>query len=342
MKTNQLSNIQKTLLVLSGMMLIGALFIPLWRIDLTAPQYPEGLTLLIYPHKLAGNVAIINDLNHYIGMKYLYTKNFIEFTLLPYLIGFFAFLSFLVLFINRKRWLNILFLAFLAFGIIAIVDFHRWEYNYGHHLDPNAAIKIPGMTYDPPLLGYKQLLNFTAYSMPHWGGFLFFGSGVVLLMASLFPYFQKKEKNKISVPKKSLGLAAMLLMLFMLGCSDGPKPIVMGKDNCDYCGMTFVDGHFGAEIITQKGKIYKFDDLHCLAQFRKEKIDIRQIKEVYLVNFDAPHNFIKASDAHLLKSDGLHSPMDGKVAAFQNKNQLQIVENKVHGEQISLQQLYAE
>ncbi len=62
----------------------------MWRIDLVAPQYPEGLMLLIYPDKLAGNVDIINGLNHYIGMKTLHTEDFIEFTILPYIIIFFA------------------------------------------------------------------------------------------------------------------------------------------------------------------------------------------------------------------------------------------------------------
>ena len=59
------------------------LFVPLWQIQLSAPQYPEGLNLLIYPSKLGGNVDIINGLNHYIGMKTLHTQDFREFTALP-------------------------------------------------------------------------------------------------------------------------------------------------------------------------------------------------------------------------------------------------------------------
>ena len=58
----------------------------MWRIELNAPQYPEGLIMLIYPNKLGGNVDIINGLNHYIGMKTLHTEDFIEFTLLPVII----------------------------------------------------------------------------------------------------------------------------------------------------------------------------------------------------------------------------------------------------------------
>ena len=63
---------------------------PLWQIQLNAPQYPEGLVLKMYPHKLGGSVDIINGLNHYIGMKTLHTKDFIEFTVLPFIIVFFS------------------------------------------------------------------------------------------------------------------------------------------------------------------------------------------------------------------------------------------------------------
>lgn len=67
----------------------------------------------------------------------------------------------------------------VLFSILALVDFYRWEYAYGHNLDPHAAIQVPGMTYQPPLIGYKQLLNFGAYSYPHGGGW-FYIAGVSL------------------------------------------------------------------------------------------------------------------------------------------------------------------
>ena len=78
------------LLLLCGIGLIWVLFTPMWRIDLDAPQYPEGLRMLIYANKLAGNIDIINGLNHYIGMKTLHTDDFIEFKVLPGFIIFFA------------------------------------------------------------------------------------------------------------------------------------------------------------------------------------------------------------------------------------------------------------
>jgi copper chaperone NosL len=65
--------------------------------------------------------------------------------------------------------------VFLVSAIAGLVDFYRWEYSYGHNLDPGAAIKVPGMTYQPPLIGSTKLLNFTAHSWPGPGGWIAIG-----------------------------------------------------------------------------------------------------------------------------------------------------------------------
>lgn len=189
-----LSILTKAITFVCGLLLIVVLFVPLWRIELSAPQYPEGLVMKMYPNKLAGNVDIINGLNHYIGMKTLHTEDFLEFTLLPYIIVFFSVCCMLVsLFVKKRKWLIALLIMFILFGVIAMIDFWRWEYNYGHHLNPNAAIIVPGMAYQPPLLGYKKLLNFGAYSVPDTGGWIFIGVGLLLLTAVLVE-FKKKSK----------------------------------------------------------------------------------------------------------------------------------------------------
>lgn len=337
MKENKLSKIQRFLIFISGLMLITVLFVPLWKIDLVAPQYPEGLTLMMYPHKLGGNVEIINGLNHYIGMRTLHTRDFIEFTILPYLIGFFAAFCFLVFAINRKGGLTALLISFAAFGIISMFDFYRWEYNYGHNLDPAAPIQVPGMSYTPPLIGYKQLLNFEAYSIPHIGGILFFSVGILLLIAYILPRFFKK---RIPMNAKTIAASATVAMFFLAGCNSGPAPIRLGQDSCDFCKMAIADKNFGAEIITNKGKVYKFDDTHCLAAFRAEKIDSNIVRDVYLVNFDDPHNFIKAGEALLIRSDEIHSPMGGNTAALDKEDAAKALQSKVNGERISLQELY--
>ena len=321
MKNFRLNKWVKILLVVCSIGLIAVLFVPMWRIELSAPQYPEGLVLKIYPHKLGGNVDIINGLNHYIGMKTLHTKDFIEFTILPFIIGFFAALSLVVMVLNRKNWLIFLLTLFVIFGVVAMLDFYRWEYNYGHDLNPEAAIQIPGMAYQPPLIGYKQLLNFGAYSVPDTGGIIFICVGCLLVIAIIIQVISLRKNKANRIPSKTgSGILAIFVLMFLTSCTTGPQPIKIGTDSCSYCKMTISDNRFGAELITGKGRMYKFDDIHCLVSFYKSVLSNKEsVQNIYFVNFEAPHNFILASKAYLLKSDEFRTPMAGNIAAFEKK-----------------------
>ena len=140
--------------------------------------------------------------------------------------------------------------------------------------------------------------------------------------------------------KKSILSIFVVLLLGMISCNSGPQPIRLGTDACDFCKMSIADRNFGAEIITNKGKVYKFDDTHCFATFRKKNIDSNIVKHVYFVNFLDPHNFIDADHVFLLESNDLHSPMGGNTAAFDSKEKLKITQQKVDGKEITLQELY--
>ena len=79
-----------------------------------------------------------------------------------------------------RRFMLYTWVGLFAVGALAgLADFYRWGYDYGHHLDPEAIIKIPGMSYQPPLIGGKQLLNFHATSWPASGGWILVLSLVV-------------------------------------------------------------------------------------------------------------------------------------------------------------------
>jgi len=195
METTKLALVSKILLFIIAGLFIGSLFVPMWQIDLDAPQYPEGLVLKLHANKIGGDVEIINGLNHYIGMATLHTENFIEFKILPYIVGAFSLISILLIFINNRKFVLAFFATFVLFVILAGLDFYRWNYEYGHNLDPNAAIKVPGMAYQPPLIGYKQLLNFGAYSIPDIGGWMLIGAGVMLfyIVFKEFNLFKRKQ-----------------------------------------------------------------------------------------------------------------------------------------------------
>lgn len=194
MKNLKISMLSKVLLFVVAALFIGSLFVPLWQIELQAPQYPEGLVLQLHANKIGGNVDIINGLNHYIGMATLHTENFFEFSVLPYVFGAFALVSLLLIFIAKRKAILIYFISYVVFIVLAAIDFYRWNYEYGHNLNPDAAIKVPGMSYQPPLIGYKQLLNFAAYSIPDIGGWM-------LTLAALLLFFILIKEYKFNTKK---------------------------------------------------------------------------------------------------------------------------------------------
>jgi copper chaperone NosL len=310
--TPRLTILSRALLVVAALSLCISIFVPIWKIDLDAPQYPEGLRLLIYADKLGGNVDIINGLNHYIGMKTLHAEEFVEFIVLPWIIGAFAILCLIAAIIAKRKFLVLLFVLFALFGVVAMYDFWRWEYDYGHNLDPNAAIIVPGQAYQPPLIGFKQLLNFGAYSVPALGGWLFVASGLLMLAC----IFLEKKYNKKNM-MRSTAVTALLLLL-LPGCgSNGPEPIRLNTDNCDYCKMTISDARFAAELVTAKGRAYKFDDLSCLVSYIRENEKAGDSRQ-YVCDYNNPGTLIEAAGASYVRGGSISSPMGGNTAALSN------------------------
>lgn len=164
---------------------------PIWRIDLWAPQYPEGLTLQIFHDSFTGNVDQINNLNHYIGMATIHDDMFPEFEIMRYAIGLLILWGLGAAIIGRRWALGTWLITLFAFVLWAMWDMYSWGYKYGHELDPHAAIKVEGMAYQPPLFGHKTLLNFEAWSFPDVGGYVLFGAiliaGLVFLREWLKP-----------------------------------------------------------------------------------------------------------------------------------------------------------
>lgn len=185
-----MSSISRILLAVAALLLLVALRTPIWRIQLVAPQYPEGLGMQIHANTVHGqsehDLDNINELNHYIGMKVIRADAIPELRVIPWILGGLALFGVIAAATGKRvlgwTWLGL----FLTAGVIGMVDFWRWEYDYGHHLDmEHAIIKVPGMTYQPPLIGSKQLLNFTAISWPDVGGIVLgvsFVLGVVALV----------------------------------------------------------------------------------------------------------------------------------------------------------------
>ncbi len=183
-------------------LLVIAYFVPMWFIDLEAPQYPEGLGMKIWLNKMSGDLNTINNLNHYIGMKKIYPESIPELKIMPVLLAILIVWGFIVSFVGKKWLLTVYMILFITLGTTGGIDFYLWGYDYGHNLDPRAAIKVPGMSYQPPVLGSKKLLNFTAHSYPDIGGTIIIGCGLLLAVLLVIELMKNKTKSSFETKKE--------------------------------------------------------------------------------------------------------------------------------------------
>jgi len=174
--------------------MVATFFVPLWRVNLHAPQYPEGIGMLIRLHTVTGikpqDLNNINGLNHYIGMKPIVPDAIPDLKVMPWIVGALIVTGLLVAWSARRGalvgWVGV----FAALLLAGLIDFWRWEYMYGHDLAADAIISVPGMSYQPPLIGTKQLLNFVASSWPDVGAIVL-GVAFALGCCALFLTFRR-------------------------------------------------------------------------------------------------------------------------------------------------------
>ncbi|HMQ07497.1 MAG TPA: hypothetical protein PKC30_09365 [Saprospiraceae bacterium] len=188
----KITPLSRVLLLVASLLLVILYYVPFWEILMWAPQYPEGLTMKIWLNRFSGDVEIINGLNHYIGMKHIKTEMFKEFEIMPQVVAGIIALGLLSVIWGRRAGVWIFLIVMMIAGITGLVDFWLWGYDYGHNLDPKAAIKVPGMAYQPPLIGTKTLLNFVAYSGPDTGGWIVVATGVITMFVLVFENYKER------------------------------------------------------------------------------------------------------------------------------------------------------
>lgn len=189
------------IIMMTGAVFLLALFVfPLWNITLEAPQYPDPIGMNIWINKITdaepNDIKNINLMNHYVGMKHI-PEHLPEFDIFPYFVIGMSLLGLIFGFIGNRKLYLLWFIIMIVLGSIGMYDFYLWEYDYGHNLDPTAAIKFTDadgnpMAYQPPLIGNKTILNFVAKSWPKTGAYLMF-TGMFLAVIAFF--VDKKDKG---------------------------------------------------------------------------------------------------------------------------------------------------
>ena len=299
--------------------LLGSLFfLPMWNITLEAPQYPEPIGMNIFINKFEGahenDIKNINIMNHYVGMKEI-PEVIPEFELFPLFVGGLILFGLIAAFIGNKQLYLTWTIVTVILGSIAFYDFYLWEYDYGHNLKENAAIKFTDaqgepMAYQPPLIGNKVILNFRALSWPRAGAYLMFlGLGL-----SVWAFVSEKKKQSLGINSHA---AAIGLMLLLISCKASPDPIQYGMDACHYCRMTIVDKQHAAELVSQKGKSFKYDAIECMMNDLNRRKD-ESMAFILTSDYSQPGKLIDATKANYIITTSIPSPMGAFLSAFED------------------------
>lgn len=320
------------ILLLAALMPIALFFLPMWTIDFGAPQFPEGLQMRIYIDKVTGDdnyeLKSINLLNHYIGMKEIKPDSIPELRYMP-VINIIMIVTGVIFAFLRKKALFITWLVvFSILGALGLYDFYVWQTDFATDLDPNAILKATNVSYQPPLIGSRKILNFTVTSLPGIGGFVLFAAIAGGWLKVFFDYFKSHRKK--------LAVAIPVLTFSLLSCSPEPEDIKFGHDECVLCKMSITDHKYGAEIVNKKGKVFKFDALECMAKYLNDKqIEYSNVHSIWTVDYSNPGQLIDAKNAFYLRSKSLPSPMAMFLTSFADKNQLITIKEEHPGEMLN-------
>lgn len=128
--------------------------------------------------------------------------------------------------------------------------------------------------------------------------------------------------------KSVLGL--IVIGFLLASCSVEKSPIVYGKDACHYCKMNIVDKQHAAEIVTQKGKPYKYDAIECMMRIVAEKEE-NSIALFLITDYFSPGKLVDATKATYLISENLPSPMGANLTGFESKPKAEEVHKEKGG-----------
>jgi copper chaperone NosL len=115
----------------------------------------------------------------------------------------------------------------------------------------------------------------------------------------------------------------LILSLGLLtACKPKPEPINYGGDECELCRMRIMDDRYGAELVTPKGKVYKFDSIECLIGYSLNKNLIGDENHLmFISDFSKPGELVDARKSFYIHNNNFRSPMGLNVSAFANDSE---------------------
>jgi copper chaperone NosL len=338
-----MSRLSQAMIWVAVALFLGAYIFPLWSIRLDAPQYPEGIGMDIWVSRITGekryDLNTINGLNHYIGMKEIHPDSIAELRFMKYVVAGLIALGILAGVTRRRRLLTAWVVICIVAALAGLSDFYRWAYDYGHDLNPDAPIKVPGMTYQPPMLGSKKFLNITATSYPGLGGAMLMVGVALGALALVMEARRTPRIRRLRAQGGAGARAAAAAASLLVACSTGPRPIEFGTDACDYCRMTISDERYGSEIVTRKGRVYTYDAVECMVSaVLSGAVEEESVGQYLTVDYARPTELVDATTAVYLHSSELRSPMGMNLTSFAAREDAVTTAERYPGEFLTLDQ----
>jgi copper chaperone NosL len=312
----------KLIMIVSALMLLALFIFPLWNIALEAPQYPDPIGMNIWINKITdqepNDIKNINLMNHYVGMKEI-PEDLPEFEIFPPVVIGMTVLGLIIGFLGKRKLYVAWFVIMAILGTAGMYDFYLWEYDYGHNLSETAAIKFMDeagkpMAYQPPLIGNATILNFVAKSWPQAGAYFLFAG----MLMSLVAFYV--DKKRIGSVMRNL-LLLLGLSFTLLACEIKPAEINYGADGCSFCTMTIVDNQHAAQLVSDKGKVFKYDAIECMLNDLKARSE-NEIGMLLVNDYNTPGELVNALEATYLISESIPSPMGAFLSAGVDSGQM--------------------
>jgi|SRR5699024_873352 len=123
----------------------------------------------------------------------------------------------------------------------------------------------------------------------------------------------------------------LIITTFFLSCSKNIEPISYGEESCEFCMMTIVDQSHAAQLVTQKGKNYKFDATECMINYLKQHDNEEDMLHILSADYSNPGNMIDATEATFLISENIPSPMGEFLSAMEEKTKAEEIQKEYEG-----------
>lgn len=167
--------------IAAAILVVLAWRLPIWEARLTAPQYPQGLSLTASASGVSGDIDEVNELNHYVGMQAFETSDAPEMALWAPAIGLALIAVALAVSFDGRLLGRLAKVGLWLVPIGALLDVQYRLYQYGHGVQPDAPIRLD--PFIPLVVGPTKVLNFTTWAYPGSAIWCLFGAAFLVTFA---------------------------------------------------------------------------------------------------------------------------------------------------------------